>query len=454
MSVPASLPPSPNAFSVDPQIPAEISMSMREPLKMSHPPRRLPWHCAPEEAAARLAHLPGFCWLDTPGGSGDGISILTALPEREYRGSLQDARDLAMLERALADLRENTTLGLPADWLQWDWGFPVSGLFGNVDYDGRFHFATCQHLLIYRHASNEWWECGELSQHLAPIEKCPAAENIRLHFQPELSREAFLAAVTKAQAYIAAGDIYQVNLSHRFRAPWPMDKQPLDFYLQLREASPAPNAAYLSLPEGEIFCSSPESFLHLSGNSIRTRPIKGTRPRLEDPAEDYASSLDLLTSEKERSELLMITDLLRNDLGSVCQYGSVHVPELLRLETFPQVFHLVSTVQGTLRPEISHIAALQACFPGGSITGAPKKRAREIIAELEHSPRGPYCGAIGYFGSNGESQFNIAIRTVIRDGEHVHFHVGAGIVADSLPAAEWQETWHKAKGILAAAGSM
>ncbi|MEQ1861636.1 MAG: anthranilate synthase component I family protein, partial [Chthoniobacteraceae bacterium] len=179
--------------------------------------------------------------------------------------------------------------------------------------------------------------------------------------------------------------------------------------------------------------------------------IKGTRPRRPEGDDDERSAFDLITSPKEIAELVMITDLERNDLGQVCDYGSVAVRELLALERFEQVFHLVSTVEGRLREEVDHVAALDACFPGGSITGAPKKRAREIIAELEGSPRGLYTGAIGWLGFNGESRFNIAIRTVVVEQGVAHFHVGAGIVADSHPAAEWQETLDKAAGILLAA---
>jgi anthranilate/para-aminobenzoate synthase component I len=159
----------------------------------------------------------------------------------------------------------------------------------------------------------------------------------------------------------------------------------------------------------------------------------------------------LITSPKEVAELVMITDLERNDLGRVCEYGSVRVSDLLRLERYEQVFHLVSTVEGMLRPEISHADAVAACFPGGSISGAPKKRALEIIAELEPSPRGIYTGAVGFFGFNGESRFNIAIRTAVVRGNEASFHVGAGIVADSVPEKEWQETLDKAAGILLAA---
>lgn len=225
----------------------------------------------------------------------------------------------------------------------------------------------------------------------------------------------------------------------------------MDFYAALRHYSPAPYSAYLDLGGRVVASSSPESFLRMSGSHIATRPIKGTRPRRADPNADEKSAYDLITSPKEIAELVMITDLERNDLGQVCDYGSVCVKELLKLERYEQVFHLVSTVEGRLREDVDHVTALRSCFPGGSITGAPKKRAKEIIAELEPIPRGLYTGAIGYFGFNDESQFNIAIRTVVMEGGRAHFHVGAGIVADSIPEKEYEETLHKAAGILMAA---
>jgi para-aminobenzoate synthetase component 1 len=178
-----------------------------------------------------------------------------------------------------------------------------------------------------------------------------------------------------------------------------------------------------------------------------TRPIKGTRPRFKDDEADQASARELLNSEKENAELIMITDLERNDLGKVCEFGSVRVADMLSLEKLEHVYHLVSTVTGTLREDVDQLGALAACFPGGSITGAPKKRAMEIIDELETMPRGLYTGAVGYLGFNGESQFNIPIRTLVRDGNSLHYHVGAGIVADSDPDEEFEETLHKAKGI-------
>jgi para-aminobenzoate synthetase component 1 len=263
-----------------------------------------------------------------------------------------------------------------------------------------------------------------------------------------LSRDEFISKVECSQKYIRSGDIYQVNLSQRLTAPTELTGWQL--FKKLSSVSPAPFAAYLDCGEFELASSSPEQFLRMSGSHIVTRPIKGTRPRHADATRDAQLAYELQTSAKELAELVMITDLLRNDLGKVCEYGSVQVPELVKLEKFAQVQHLVSTVEGRLRNAITHFAAFASCFPGGSITGAPKFRAMEIIDELEPISRGPYCGAIGYLGFNRESQLNIAIRTAIcRDGV-AHFNVGAGIVADSTPAAEYDETLTKARGFLAA----
>ena len=203
----------------------------------------------------------------------------------------------------------------------------------------------------------------------------------------------------------------------------------------------------MSLAGKEVLSSSPELFLKISGRGVETRPIKGTRPRYRDADHDRRSAVELQTSAKEISELVMITDLLRNDLGQVCEFGSVEVSRMLELESLAQVHHLVSTVRGTMRKEMDALETLAACFPGGSITGAPKKRAMEIIRELEGKDRGIYCGAIGWLGFNGESEFNIAIRTLVRVGERISYHVGAGIVADSVPEDEFLETLHKAEGI-------
>lgn len=399
---------------------------------------------SPEEVAASLRHLPGFVWLDTSGRCPDGdrdgaVSVMAACPMRILRGHVSD---VLPLEAAVAELT-------PAASATVDWGVPLNGLIGSVDYDGTYCFGLYSQVVIYRHRSGEWLETGDLLSLACPA--APVEGTVALAFTPEISRETYCGMVERAQDYIAAGDIYQVNLAQRFSAPWPEGADPFAAYLRLREASPAPHAAYLNLGGRTVLSSSPESFLRMSGNGIRTRPIKGTRPRFADPVADERSLRELMTSPKERAELVMITDLLRNDLGMVCEYGSVQVTGLLQPEAYEQVHHLVSTVQGTLRPGISHAAALAACFPGGSITGAPKKRAMEIIRELEPVPRGLYTGAIGFLGANGESHFSIAIRTVCVEDGVARFHAGAGIVADSEPEREWEETLHKAAGILAAA---
>lgn len=269
-----------------------------------------------------------------------------------------------------------------------------------------------------------------------------------------LSKSDFLAAVARAQNYIRAGDIYQVNLSHRLTAE--SELSGWELFQQLSAVSPAPFSAFLDCDNGNQDCrfqiasSSPEQFLRMSGSQIVTRPIKGTRPRDVDPNRDAQLAYELQTNAKELAELVMITDLLRNDLGKVCEYGSVQTPDLARLEKFAHVQHLVSTVEGRLRSDVTHFAALASCFPGGSITGAPKIRAMEIIDELEPLSRGPYCGCHGFLGFNRESQLSITIRTAVCKDGLAHFNVGAGIVADSIPQAEYEETLAKAAGFLAA----
>ncbi len=263
-----------------------------------------------------------------------------------------------------------------------------------------------------------------------------------------LSRNDFIYKVQRAQKYIHAGDIYQVNLSQRLTAP--CEFSGWELFQKLSAVSPAPFSAFLDCDDFQIVSSSPEQFLRLSGSQIVTRPIKGTRPRDADPTRDSQLAYELQTSAKELAELVMITDLLRNDLGKVCEFGSVQVPELAKLEKFTQVQHLISTVEGRLRKNVTHFAALASCFPGGSITGAPKFRAMEIIDELEPISRGHYCGCHGYLGFNRESQLSITIRTAVCKEGLAHFNVGAGIVADSNPEAEYEETLTKARGFLAA----
>jgi aminodeoxychorismate synthase component I len=390
---------------------------------------------APHEAAAGLRHLPGLVFFDSAREPG-AISLIAARPSLVLEGNIWNDAQWGALA---AELQARATAAAPDDAL------PRGIAAGHVGYDGTFRFGFYDETLLYDHRAGRWHEHGALSAELAPP---TPPENFRgPEFRAEMEAPDFCARVRRAQEYIAAGDIYQVNLAHRFSARWNGDAFAL--YERLRFASPAPQAAFIDAGETTILSASPELFLRMSGRLIRTRPIKGTRPRFRDPHADEKSAYDLITSPKEIAELIMITDLERNDLGQVCEWGSVTVRELIALERFEQVFHLVSTVEGMLRPEISQAAAFRACFPGGSITGAPKKRAREIIAELEPMPRGVYTGAIGWFGFNGESQFNIAIRTMVLEHGQAHFHAGAGIVADSIPEREWDETLAKASGLLA-----
>jgi len=262
------------------------------------------------------------------------------------------------------------------------------------------------------------------------------------------SREQFLNAVARTREYVLAGDIFQANLSQRLEAG--VAEPPFELYLRLRQKNAAPFAAYFDLGEAAIASASPERFLLLTGDRVETRPIKGTSPRGLSPRHDSALGEALTESEKDRSENVMIVDLLRNDLSKVCEDGSVEVPELCLVERYATVHHLVSTVVGRLRPGLGPVDLLRATWPGGSITGAPKVRAMEIIAELEPTRRSVYTGSLGYFSWSGAMDTSIAIRTFILKGGRAYFQVGGGIVADSVPEREYDETLDKARGMAAA----
>jgi para-aminobenzoate synthetase component 1 len=224
----------------------------------------------------------------------------------------------------------------------------------------------------------------------------------------------------------------------------------LELYEKLRNRNPAPFAGYFDLGDHAIVSASPERFLCVRAGEVETRPIKGTRPRGKTPAEDQRLAHELLASPKDRAENVMIVDLLRNDLGRVCEYGSVRVEALCKLESYPFVHHLVSEVRGQLRAGLGPTNLLRAAFPGGSVTGAPKIRVMEIIAELEQTARGAYCGCLGYLGFDGNMDTNLLIRTFVLSKGWLHFAVGGGIIADSTPEKEYAETWHKAEGLLRA----
>jgi para-aminobenzoate synthetase component 1 len=279
-----------------------------------------------------------------------------------------------------------------------------------------------------------------------PLPEWAGAAGIRSNF----SRAGYLEAVRRVVEYIFAGDIFQANLSQRLQSA--LAEPPLALYRRLRRLNPAPFSAYFDCGDLVVASSSPERFLRVSPDTrlVEARPIKGTRPRGVGPEHDAALGRALTESDKDRAENVMIVDLLRNDLSRVCRAGSVHAPELFALEHYATVHHLVSTVVGELGPEFDAVDLVRAAFPGGSITGAPKVRAMQIIAELEPTRRGVYCGSIGYLSVTGALDTSIVIRTYLVLGNEVYFQVGGGIVADSDPEQEYRETLDKARGLMAA----
>ncbi len=280
--------------------------------------------------------------------------------------------------------------------------------------------------------------------------KLPGADEVnevgmfKVHGQitSNFTRATYQSAFDTVQDYLRAGDCYQVNLAQRYAARASGDALPA--YLELRRLSPAPYSAFLNLPQAQILCASPECFLQVRAGKVETRPIKGTRPRMADAQQDQQMTRELQHSAKDRAENLMIVDLLRNDLGKNCVPGSVQAPKLFEVESFAQVHHLVSTVTGQLAPGQDALALLRNCFPGGSVTGAPKQRAMEIIEQLEPQQRGVYCGSIGYIGFDGNMECNIAIRTLVYANDEIRFWAGGGVVADSVGEEEYQETLDKA----------
>jgi para-aminobenzoate synthetase component I len=279
---------------------------------------------------------------------------------------------------------------------------------------------------------------------LAPQFAVPGHEGLTSNF----GREEYLKAVERVIQYIRAGDVFQVNLAQRLLYPARDDS--IALYLRLRRRNPATFAGYFDTGTFQIASASPERFLQARGRDVETRPIKGTRPWTGDAQVDQRAAEELLASEKDRAENVMIVDLMRNDLSRVCRPESVQVTQLCQVEVAQYVQHLVSAVRGTLRDDCGPIDLLQAAFPGGSVTGAPKVRAMEIIAELEPTTRGPYCGALGYLGFDGTMDTSILIRTITAGRGWWQFPVGGGIVAASDPQREYEETWHKAEGLIRA----
>lgn len=291
-----------------------------------------------------------------------------------------------------------------------------------------------------------WWMLHQLD-HVTSMEVLSKSNQMDTKIQSNFTSDHYQHAVQSVIDYILSGDIFEANISQRFRVDLPKNLTPFNLYRKLRAINPAPFAAYINLADCVIASASPERFLKLTEKHVETRPIKGTRPRGKNQHEDEKLAQELLASEKDHAENVMIVDLMRNDLSRVCEAHSVFVPQLCGLESYATVHHLVSVVTGKLRTELAAIDLLCAAFPGGSITGAPKIRAMEIIAEIEPTQRGPYCGSIGYIGFNGDMDSSITIRTFAIKNNVVTFQAGGAVVADSIPLDEYHETLTKSRAL-------
>lgn len=449
--------------------------------------QQLPYQRDSATLMHRLGSLDGAAFLDSGLGNRDTarFDILTALPTAtllQYR----DRIDLIGEDRLPASLPEGLDMFGAVQWLLEQLDSPLAsqgapelaGLPFTGGAIGCFGYAARRDLVSFRHEQGpqhipdsqigvyHWAvivdhdrqrsvlfflpECARQTrqQVLSCLDTAPGTGEFRLRepFRPVMGRDRYHAAFARLKDWITAGDCYQVNLAQSFTSRY--DGHPLTAYLRLRKASYSPFSAYLQLPRGAVLSLSPERFVRLRDGRALTQPIKGTQPRNQDPAIDEANRQTLLDSEKDRAENLMIVDLLRNDFGSICETGSVAVEALFELHSFSNVHHLISTVTGELAPANPATALLRACFPGGSITGAPKIRAMQIIDELEPVPRTVYCGSIAWLGFNGDMDSNIGIRTLLCDGENIYCWGGGGIVADSQCDLEYQESIDKISNLI------
>jgi para-aminobenzoate synthetase component 1 len=462
----------------------------------------------PARCCEQLTGLPYRIFLDsaTPGTRLGRYSFLTADPVTVVvsKGTRTDRDALAQVAALLAPHRTGAIEGLPpfqggaAGYLAYDWGRVLERLPPSRYDDLALPDAVLgiyDWVLAWDHRASRAWLIStgipetnetarsrraqdraaqviarlsapaELPRHdetahrVPPDDGAPAFPveggwwDSRLDVRSSFTHAGYLDAVRRVREYILAGDVFQTNLSQRFEAP--LTETPWQLYLRMRVRNAAPFAAFFEAPEASVISASPERFLCVDDSGhVETRPIKGTMPRGFGPEHDGALGQALSESAKDRAENLMIVDLMRNDLSRVCSPGTVRVPELFALEHYATVHHLVSTVVGQLAPGYDALDLLRAAFPGGSITGAPKVRAMEIIAELEPSQRSVYCGSLGYCSVTGALDTSIAIRTVIAPAGRgrVYFSAGGGIVADSDPEQEYRETLHKARGMIDALG--
>ena len=420
----------------------------------------LPYHTDAACYYAALADLPWAVWLDSCGMS--RFDILSASPQHTFRGDSPDP--LVLLRKALGDpvapVADIPFAGGALGYWGYDlacrmMGLPESGQSGLHDiavgiYDWALildHELQVARLVSHCRYAETKVLLPQILSRLQNLQSLPA-DNFQVHGQisSNFTPASYAQAFAAVQSYLQAGDCYQINLAQRFSAK--AQGCAFNAYLTLRSLSPAPYSAYMNLPDSQILCASPERFLSVQNGKVNTRPIKGTRPRGANQYQDQLLAEELRHHPKDRAENLMIVDLLRNDLGKSCIPGSVRVPELFKVESYARVHHLVSTIEGRLAPGCDALALLCGCFPGGSVTGAPKRRAMEIIAQLEPENRGIYCGTIGYAGFDGNMDSNIVIRTLIYSQGEISCWAGGGIVADSELQAEYQESLHKAAAML------
>ena len=425
----------------------------------------------PDEAARRAAAQPGAFWLSTPAADEVGIArdLVGTAPVRVVRGD--SPADLVRVEQAWAEARAAWSAsgapppaGVPAavGWFSYDLGRAFAGLPARLADGPAWPLVEvhCHDAVWVRGAGGEatiFAQDAAAAGRLAELLARPAPADpgpVRLGpLKSDHPDDLFLCGVERILEYLRAGDAYQVNLSRRLSASCAPDgSAPIALAAALRARAPAPHAALIMAVDGQgaLVGNSPERFLAVATDgAVDTRPIKGTRSRGGTPERDRAAGAALAASAKDRAEHVMIVDLERNDLGRVCRVGSVAVASLARVVALPTVFHLVSTVRGHLRSDVGFGALLEATFPGGSITGAPKRRAMQIIDELEPAARGPYTGATGWLGAAGDLDLAIAIRTALVRGGRLSLSVGGGVVADSTPEGELAETEVKARAFAA-----
>ncbi len=426
--------------------------------EIAHPP-------AAEALFAAIRDLPAPVWLDSgrPACTSGRYDLISAAPDElltaahgETLTGLQRARArLAELSRsATRDTTEVPFRGGLIGWLAYSAGAELLGLppgppdplawptlrIGCYSWAAIIDHQRARTLLVFHPDCSRTLRQDIRARLRSPTVYAHHTPDFQLTsgFEATISPARFCADIERILAYLKAGDCYQVNYAQHFRASYSGD--PWGAYRHLRRLLPSPYSAFLDWPDHAVLSLSPEQFLHVHENRVQTRPIKGTAPRGRSPAEDRALAEALRCSAKDRAENLMIVDLLRNDLGKSCIPGTISVPDLFRLESFANVHHLVSTIQGLLRPDQSALDLLLHCFPGGSVTGAPKRRAMEVIAELEAVGRALYCGSVFYLSADGGMDSNIGIRTLLAAAGKIHCWGGGGIVADSNAAAEYRES--------------